>query len=86
VNDIHKAFLADAQSGSFHRLDITPDIHCNAERLLLSMDSPPLRTLDALQITLALSAQAQTVVTFDTRTADAAVLHGLEIVQLMQGR
>lgn len=82
ANQIHDAILADARSGSFRRLDITPSTHRQAERLLLSTGSVALRTLDALHIALALSGHAQLVVTFDLRMADAAALHGLEIVEL----
>jgi predicted nucleic acid-binding protein len=82
ANDIRKMLSADARSGSFRRLDITPAIHREAERILMSTGSVPLRTLDALHIALALSGQAQRVVTFDPRLAEAAALNGLEIVQL----
>jgi predicted nucleic acid-binding protein len=82
ANEIRITLLADARSGSFRRLDITPAIHREAERILMSTGSVPLRTLDALHIALALSGQAQRVVTFDPRLAEAAALNGLEIVQL----
>jgi hypothetical protein len=82
ANEIRKAMLDDARSGSFRRIDISPAIHREAERMLLSTDSVPLRTLDALHIALALSAQARRVVTFDSRMAEAAALHGLEIVPM----
>ncbi len=41
-----------------------------------------LRTPDALHITLALAMEAQFLVTFDCRMADAAALYGLEVVEL----
>jgi len=82
ANEIRNALLADADSGCFRRLDITPAIHREAERMLLSTESLALGTLDALHVALALSGQAQRVITFDVRMADAAVLYGLEIVEL----
>lgn len=82
ANRIRDAVLSDAGSGSFRRLDLTPAIHRQAERLLLSTESVPLRTLDALHIALAVSGEARRVITFDGRMAEAAVLHGLQVVDL----
>jgi predicted nucleic acid-binding protein len=72
--------LADAASGSFQRLDLNPSVHRAAERMLMSTESIPLRTLDALHIALALSRGAMQIITFDVRMANAAALHGLRIV------
>src|SRR5262245_54903945 len=72
ANEIRDAILSDARSGSFQRLDLNPSVHREAERLLLSTESVPLRTLDALHISLALSGTATRVVTFDVRMAQAA--------------
>jgi predicted nucleic acid-binding protein len=82
ANEIRDAILSDARSGSFQRLDLSPSVHREAERLLLSTESVPLRTLDALHISLALSGAATRVVTFDVRMAQAATLHGLDVVDL----
>jgi predicted nucleic acid-binding protein len=82
ANEIRDAVLSDARSGSFQRLDLSPSVHREAERLLLSTESVPLRTLDALHISLALSGAATRVVTFDVRMAQAATLHGLNVVDL----
>ena len=79
---IRSAVLSDAGSGSFQRLDLSPVIHREAERLLLSSESVPLRTLDALHIALAISGEAGSVLTFDGRMAEAAALHGLQIVKV----
>jgi predicted nucleic acid-binding protein len=82
ASEIRKALYNDAQSGSFQRLDISPAIHRHAEQMLLATESVALRTLDALHIALALAMDAQLLVTFDSRMADAAALHGLEVVDL----
>ena len=82
ANEIRNALLSDATSGSFQRLDLNPSVHREAERMLLSTESVPLRTLDALHIALALSGAATRIVTFDTRMADAAALYGLGVVEL----
>ena len=82
ANAIRDAVLSDAGSGTFQRLDLNPSIHRKAESMLLSTDSIPLRTLDALHVALALSGAAARVITFDARMADAAALHGLHVVEL----
>jgi predicted nucleic acid-binding protein len=83
ANQIRDILLSDAGSGSFRRLDLSPGIHREAERMLLSTESLPLRTLDALHVALAVSGQAKRVVTFDSRMSQAAVLFGLQVVQLL---
>jgi predicted nucleic acid-binding protein len=82
ANAIRDAVLSDAGSGSFQRLDLNPSVHRKAEGMLLSTESIPLRTLDALHIALALSGAATRVITFDSCMANAAALHGLHVVEL----
>jgi predicted nucleic acid-binding protein len=77
---IRDAVLADADSGSFHRLDLNPSIHRQAERLLLNIESVALRTLDALHVALALQGSATYVVTFDARMRAVALHAGLKAV------
>ena len=63
-------------------LDLTPESHREAERLLLAAKRTtlPLRAADALHLALAIQAGARGIVTFDLRMARAAVLAGsLEI-------
>src|SRR5881628_1871390 len=79
---LRDALFADANSGSFRRIDLAPAVHRLAEHILFSTESIPLRTLDALHIALALLGEAKRLVTFDARMADAAALHGLSIVQV----
>jgi uncharacterized protein len=81
ANRVRDAVLSDAQSASFRRLDLNPTIHREAERMLLSAESIPLRTLDALHIALAISSKATYVATFDVRLAEAAALHGMQVVE-----
>lgn len=80
--EIRKVLFRDAESGSFQRSDTSPAIHRDAEQLLLSTESVALRTLDALHIALALSMQAQLLVTFDPLMAHVAAINGLEVVEL----
>ena len=82
ANQIRDAVLADAESGSFRRLDLNPAVHRAAEQMLLSSSGLPLRTLDALHIALAISGAAEQILTFDDRMAEAATLQGLQLVQL----
>lgn len=80
--DIRDALLADADSGSFTRLDLSPVVHREAERLLLGTDSLSLRTLYALYVALALSGAATHIVTYDVRMRAAAALAGLKVVEV----
>ncbi|MGB6452518.1 MAG: type II toxin-antitoxin system VapC family toxin [Steroidobacteraceae bacterium] len=82
AHEIRDALLADAESGSFDRLDLSPAVHREAERVLLGSDSLPLGTLDALHVALALSGAATHVVTFDRRMREAAVQAGLRVIEI----
>jgi hypothetical protein len=77
ANDVRDALHADAGDGTYGRLDLSRDIHREAERLLLTVDSLPLRALDALHLALALAGGCSHVVTFDRRMGEAAVHAGL---------
>src|SRR5262245_61226620 len=52
ANEVRDAVMEDAESGCFRLLDLSPAIHREAERLLLSTESVALRTLDALHVAL----------------------------------
>ena len=80
--EIRDAVLADADSGSFCRLDLSPLVHRQAERLLLNVESVALRTLDALHVALALQGSATYILTFDTRMRAVALHAGLKAVEL----
>ena len=80
--EIRDAILADADSGSFHRLDMSPIVHREAERLLFNIESIALRTLDALHVAVALLGSATYVVTYDARMRAAALLAGLKALDL----
>jgi predicted nucleic acid-binding protein len=80
--EIRDAILADADSGSFNRLDMSPIVHREAERLLFNIESIALRTLDALHVAVALLGSATYVVTYDARMRAAALLAGLKALDL----
>ena len=61
--EIRDAVLEDADAGCFHRLDMSPVVHREAERLLFQIESVALRTLDALHVAVALLGSATHVVT-----------------------
>jgi predicted nucleic acid-binding protein len=82
AREIHAAVISDMKSGSFRCLDSSPTIHREAERMLRSTESVPLRTLDALHVALAISGSATLLITFDNRLAEAASLQGLQLVRL----
>ena len=68
---------AEKLSAACHRVELTPPLHRRAERLLLSSREIPLRTIDALHVAAALTADAATIVTYDSRLRAAAVSQGL---------
>ena len=80
--EIRDAVLADADSGSFHRLDMSPVMHREAERLLFHIESVALRTLDALHVAAALLGSATYIVTYDARMRTAALHAGLRAIDL----
>ncbi|HTY48088.1 MAG TPA: type II toxin-antitoxin system VapC family toxin [Steroidobacteraceae bacterium] len=80
--EIRDAVLADADSGSFHRLDMSPVVHREAERLLFHIESVALRTLDALHVAAAFLGSATHIVTYDVRMHAVALHAGLRAVDL----
>ena len=79
---IRDAVLTDADSGSFVRLDMSPVVHREAERLLFQMESVALRTLDSLHVAAALMGAASHVVTYDARMRAASLHAGLKTLDL----
>lgn len=63
-------------AASCRRVELNPDAHRLAERLLL-VSPLTLRTLDALHLALALASAAATVVSYDLRLREAARSHSL---------
>lgn len=82
ANRIRDALLADADSGVFTRLQLDPAVHREAERLMLTATSVPMRTLDALHLALAFSGAATHLLTFDARMQDAAAQSGLHVISV----
>ncbi len=74
---LHRAILGHTEKGVYRRVELLPATHREAERLLLAVDSVPLRAADALHLALAVSADAACVLTYDRRLADAARSVGL---------
>ncbi len=68
---------AEKLAASCRGAELTPPVHRRAERLLLTVSTIPLRTLDALHLALALEAGAATLVTYDPRLRAAAASQGL---------
>ncbi len=78
---IQRAIISDIESTVFQRLDFWPHVFREAERILLSVESVPLRAADALHLAAALSGDAKSVVTFDARLSEAAKIIGLSVVR-----
>jgi predicted nucleic acid-binding protein len=79
---VRDALIHDAHSEAIRLLQLSPAVHREAERLLLSLDSPSLRTLDALHVALAISGGAAWMLTFDRRMAEVSSRVGLRVVEL----
>lgn len=75
---IRATILADLESGSFLRSDLTPETHREAETVLLA-SAVALRTLDALHLAGALLARASSVAAYDRRLREGAASLGLAI-------
>ena len=73
----YRRFLSDLADGLFLRVELTGDVHREAERMLLASPLLPLRTLDALHLALAATNDARTILTFDQNLARAAAGFGL---------
>ena len=63
----------------FRRLDLTAEVHREAERLILALPFP-LRAADALHLALAAESGCRTVLTFDARLSRASTFVGLDAV------
>jgi len=74
---LHRKILADIKHGLYVRNELMPEVHREAERFLLAMDSVSLRAADALHLALASLSGASAIVTYDLRLAEAATRIGL---------
>jgi uncharacterized protein len=76
---VHRRLRHHMNAGVVQRLDLTPAVHIEAERLLLGSSHVPLRAADALHIAVASLSGMTSVVTYDPRLADAAQSAGLTV-------
>lgn len=74
---LHRKILADIEAGLYAKIDLMPDTHREAERLLLAVDTIALRAADALHLAQASLAGAAAIVTYDRKLSDAALKIGL---------
>lgn len=75
-----RAILDHLAAGVFRRAELLPEVHREAERLLISLAGVALRAADALHLALAKATGCASVVTFDRRMAAAAGPAGLDPV------
>jgi predicted nucleic acid-binding protein len=68
-----------ASTRVYHRVELTRDVHRQAEHFLLTLAKTPLRAVDALHLALATSARAASLASFDGRLAAAAQAGGLAV-------
>ena len=69
---LHTTMVNHLSDGVFLGVELAPDIHRQAERLLLAVADVSLRAADALHLALAIAAEAQTLVSYDDRMRRAA--------------
>jgi len=74
---LHQRILADVGSGFYIKNDLVPEVHREAERLLLAIENVALRAADALHLALASLSGAAAIVTYDQRLGEAATRIGL---------
>jgi len=70
--------LLDAlENRVFRRLDLTAEVHREAERLILALPFP-MRAADALHLALAAESGCRTVLTYDGRLSRASAFVGMD--------
>ena len=74
---LHRKLRQHVDAAVVQRLEMTPAVHAEAERLLLSVGAVALRAADALHVALATLSGMATIVTYDPRLANAARWAGL---------
>jgi len=75
------AFLEDIDRGWLQRIAVDDSRFAEAANLITRYPEHPLRTLDALQLTLAVHAGVSILATADGVMADAAASMGLEVAR-----
>lgn len=78
--DLYRRMMLSVDGGYFLRAGSGRAIHREAERLLMALQADALRAGDALHLALALSVDAEAIVTFDLRLGRAAPRLGLQVV------
>ncbi len=73
-----QAILDHLEEGRFERLDFTPDVHREAERLILL--GLPLRASDGLHLAAATLSGADAIYTFDRQLSAAARNLGMQVL------
>lgn len=70
---VYRQLSRDLEQGQYRSLQLTVEVHREAERLLMMQDGPlALRAADSLHLAAALLARSSTIITYDRRMADAA--------------
>jgi uncharacterized protein len=76
---VQHAIVAQLEAVVYRRLDLTREVHRQAEHFLLALSEVPLRAADALHLALATTARAASMASFDARLAGAARAVGLVV-------
>lgn len=75
----YREMLEHTEAGVFRLVELTSETHRAAERRLLATDGIELRAGDAIHLSLAISVDCRTIVTFDHRRAAAGRRQGLAV-------
>jgi len=67
-----QTIIRSLDDGTYHRVELTREVHRRAEDFLLRFAPPPLRAADALHLALATYARAAAIASFDRRLGTAA--------------
>ena len=76
---VRSQLVADRDDGPYRCMSLVPELHREAERILVTVRAVPLRASDALHLAQAISARATVFLTFDRRLARAAEAVGLVV-------
>jgi len=77
VRRVQHAMIERLDGDTYHRIELTRDVHRRAEHFLLTLTGMPLRAADALHLALATSSHALSLASFDARLRAAARAVGL---------
>lgn len=83
---VQRAILERLDHGGYGRVELTREVHRQAEHALLNPGGAPLRAADALHLALAQTARARSMASYDGQLRTAARAAGLALYPGDRGR